>query len=143
MREEAQAGIVGCGSIGGERLLQVFADPKQKQLRPVVMNTWREMGYREIVPLMINLLEEHDAFWSQQIVGKGWWGDQTNPELTARRQEVFSEIVNAVRALGAFRDPRAKQALELTKRRWALAYFDNPQVVEECDLALRELTAAK
>lgn len=143
MREEAKTGIVGCGNIGGERLLQVFADPKQKQLRQVVMGMWREMGYREMVPLMINLLEEHDAFWAQQIVEKDWWGDQTNPELTARRQEVFGEIVNAVRALGSFRDPRAKEALELTRRRWAMMYFDNPQIVEECDTALRELARAK
>lgn len=143
MREEARAGIVGCGKAGGEKLLQVFADPKQKRLRQTVMNMWREMGYREIVPLMINLLEEHDAFWIKQFLEKDWWSDQTNPELTARRQEVYGEIFNAVRALRAFRDPRAKDVLELTRRRWVMMNFDNPQIVEECAAALRELTVTK
>lgn len=140
-REEARAGMVGCGATGGERLLQIFADPKQKRLRQVILSVWKEMGYREIVPLLVNLLEEHDAFWAQQIVGKGWWSDQSDPDRTERRQEVYGEIVDAVRALGSIRDPRAKAALELTKRRWSLAYFDNPELVQECDQALRALKA--
>jgi hypothetical protein len=142
MREEARDGIVACGAVGGERLLQVFADPTHKHLRHVIMRMWQEMCYREVVPLLINLLEEHDAFWGKQTFEKGWWGDQTNPELTARRQEVFGEIVDAVRTLGELRDPRAKDAIELTKRRWTLAFYDSPQIVEECITARRRLNEA-
>lgn len=139
MREEAREGLVGCGAVGGDRLVQVFANPKHKNLRHLILGMWPQMGYRGSVPLLINLLEEHDAFWSLQKIEKGWWGDQADPELTARRQEVFGEIVDAVRAVGSLRDPRAKAALELTKRRWSLAYFDNPEIVQACDQALRAL----
>jgi len=38
-------------------------------------------------------------------------------------------------------DPRARPAIEKTRKRWVANHFENPQIVEECDAALKVLAA--
>jgi hypothetical protein len=102
---------------------------------------WRDMGYRESTPLLIDLLKQHDRFWAEQRLQKGWWNDFSNPEQTERRRDIYGEVYAGVYTLRSFRDPSAKEVLELTRKRWSAINFDNKQIVEECDAALRELAA--
>jgi hypothetical protein len=140
MKEEAREGMVACGKPAGARLNELFADPKHKKLRYEIIQMWREMGYRENTVLLIDLLKQHDRFWAEQRLQKGWWNDYTNPDQpTDLRRDIYGEVYGAVCALRSFRDPRAKEALEMTRKRWVAINFDNTQIVEECGAALREL----
>jgi hypothetical protein len=141
MKAEAREGIVSCGQPAGARLKDLFADAKHKNFRYDIIRMWRDMGYRESTPLLIDLLKQHDRFWAEQRLQKGWWNDFSNPEQTDRRRDIYGEVYAGVYALRSFRDPRAKEVLELTRKRWSAINFDNPQIVEECDAALRELAA--
>ena len=141
MKEEATEALVACGATAGEGLKDVFTDPRHRAFRSQIIRMWRDMKYREIAPVLISLLKEHDRFWAAQDLKKGWWGDDSKPELTRRRQDVYGEVYAAAYTLRAFRDPGAKDVLELTRTRWAAINFDNKQIVEECEAALRELSA--
>lgn len=139
MKEEARAGVVSCGETAGKRLKAVFDNPQYTHLRQDIIRIWRDVGYKEIAPLLIELLERHDKFWAEQDLKEGWWNTDVGSELTRRRRQVYGEIYYTVAALRSFRDPRAKETLELTKRRWESINFDNPQIVEECRAALGAL----
>ncbi len=141
MKAEARDGIVACGDFAGGRLKEVFNDPKRHNLRYTIIRMWRDMGYRPIAPFLIDLLVQHDRFWKDQDLKKGWWNDWSDPKLTRRRQDIYGEVYGAVYTLRSFGDPKAKDALEMTRKRWSAINFDNPQIVEECDAALRELAA--
>jgi hypothetical protein len=141
MKEEASAGIVACGAKAGERLKSDFADPKYRNFRYQILRMWGDMNYREIAPDLIALLKEHDRFWAAQELKKGWWNDDSKPELTSQRQEIYGEVYAAACTLRTLCDPRAKDVLELTRARWSAIKFDNTQIVEECESALRELAA--
>jgi hypothetical protein len=141
MKEEARDGIVTCGEAAGERLKDVFTDPLRRNLRYTIFRMWREMGYRPIAPFLIDLLIRHDRFWEAQDLKKGWWSDESDPELTRRRQDIYGDVYGAVYTLRSFGDPKAKDALEMTRKRWSAIEFDNKQLVEECEGALRELAA--
>ena len=90
-----------------------------------------------------HLLAGHDGYWEGQKLAKGWWNDGSDPALQARRREVYGEVYAAVCALRSFKNPGARDALELTRRRWAAVGFENRQIVEECEAALSELAATK
>ena len=62
-----------------------------------------------------------------------------NSERTRQRRDIYGEVYYGVCALRAFRDAKAREILETTKDRWQTIAFDNPQIVEECEAALREL----
>jgi hypothetical protein len=141
MKEEASDGIATCGKAAGERLKAVFTDPKHHNLRDNIFHLWRDMGYRPIAPFLIDLLIQNDKFWAGQDLKKGWWSDQSDPELTRRRQDIYGDVYGAVYTLRSFGDPKAKDALEMTRKRWSAINFDNTQIVEECEAALRELAA--
>lgn len=141
MKNEATEGIVACGATAGERLKDIFADPKYRHFRTDIMRMWRDMKYREITPVLIELLKEHDQFWAAQDLKTGWSNDTSKPELTNQRREIYGEVYTAAYTLRALRDPKAKDVLELTRARWSAINFDNKQIVEECELALRELAA--
>ena len=141
MKAEARDGIVACKEVAGEKLKDIFSDPKHKRMRYEIFRMWRDMGYREVAPLLIDLLKQHDRFWATQRLEKGWWSDHSNPELTGLRQDIYGEVYAGVFTLRAFRDPKAKEVIEMTRKRWAAINFDNKQIVEECDGALRELLA--
>jgi hypothetical protein len=141
MKQEASAGIAACGPTAGERLKDVFTDPMHHNLRSQIIWLWRKMNYRPIAPLLIDLLIHHDKFWADQDLKKGWWSDRSDPQLTMRRQDIYGEVYDAVYTLRSFGDPKAKDALEMTRKRWIAVDFDNKQIVEECEAALRELAA--
>lgn len=142
MKAEARAGIVACGQPAGPRLKDLFANPKHTNFRYEIIHMWRDMGYRESVPLLIDLLKQHDRFWAEQRLQKGWWNDYSHPDQqTDRRRDIYGEVYAGVLALRSFRDPKAKAVLELTRMRWSAINFDNTQIVEECEAALRELAA--
>ena len=70
MKEEAREGIVACGTTAGERLKGLFTDPKHHSLRSQIIRMWRDIGHREIAPLLIDLLLQHDQFWAGQDLKK-------------------------------------------------------------------------
>ena len=138
MQWEARNGICLCGNIAGQKLREVFDDPHRTGFRTVIILMWRDIGYREAVPLLIDLLKKHDEFWAQQDLQKGWWNTDVGSSETRRRRQVYSEVYYGVCALRSFKDPAAKEILSITRDRWKTIGFDNPQIVEECEAALRE-----
>ena len=135
---EAREGILSCVPVAGEKLKTIFANPEHRERREDIIRVWRELGYRDAAPILIKLLSDADEFWKTQHLEKGWWNNFEAAE-TRQRQEIYSEMVSAIYALQAFRDPRAKEVLEVTRDRWKAINFDNPQIVEGCEAALRAL----
>lgn len=140
MRSEARSGIVSCGKVAGDRLRSVFSDPKRKQFRQEIILMWRDMGYKESLPLLVELLRKHDRYWAKQKLEKGWWNNDVSSEQTRQRRDVYGEVYYGVCALRAFRDPKVREILETTRDRWKAIAFDNTQIVEECETALQELS---
>jgi len=143
MKSEARVGIVACGAMAGERLKDVFEGPEYSGFRQEIIRMWRDMGYRQVVPLLMDLLKQHDRFWAEQHLQEGWWNDDVASEQTRRRREIYGEVYSGVFALRSFRDARAREVLEMTRERWKAINFDNTQIVEECEAALRELDLAE
>jgi hypothetical protein len=114
MKFEARQGIVSCGKIAGEKLVSVFNDPKHKEFRQGIILIWRDMNYTEAVPLLIHLLEEDDHYWAEQNLTNGWRGAVDDSELVIKRRAIYGEVYYSVAALRTFRDPRSKEAIELT-----------------------------
>lgn len=141
MKSEAGEGIVACGAVAGERLKKLFGNPAHQQFRQRIIRMWRDMGYRPAAPLLVDLLQQHDQFWARQRLEKGWWNDQPDSDLTRRRRDICGEVYTAVYTLRSFRDPRARDVLEATRKRWTEIPLENNLIVEECEAALRELTA--
>jgi hypothetical protein len=137
MTPEARQGIISCGKVAGKGLLVVSQDSKHKDLRYDIIRIWNNVGYKEAVPILINLLKQHDQFWENQDLKKGWWNRDVGSELTRKRRAVYGEIYYTVCALRSFADPRAREAIEITRRRWKSINFENPQIVEECEAALK------
>ena len=67
-----------------------------------------------------------------------WWGGHCNP-ATAERHAPYTEVYYGVSTLRKFKVPFAKPILTKTRERWVAINFDNDQIIEECDLALKEL----
>ena len=140
MKPEATYGIISCGMVGAEELRRLFDDPQYGRFRDEILAMWVRMGYKQAVPLVIELLKKHDQFWARQQLEKGWWNKDPESELTRRRQAVYGEVYSGVYLLRNFPDPRAKEVLELTRNRWKSLAFENPQIVDECEAALRALS---
>ncbi len=140
-KPEAAEGIAACGMVAGPYLRKLFDDPKHKNLRPDIIRIWGDVRYEGCVDLLIDLLKQHDKFWAKQELKKGWWNADVGSELTRRRRETYSEVFCSVIALAKIGKPRAKEAIELTKRRWEAIDFSNPQIVEESERALKLLSS--
>jgi len=141
MKCEAREEIISCGKTAGEQLKKVFDDPEHAEFREDIILMWRDIGYSEVVPLLIDLLEKHDQFWAKQNLQKGWWNKDVGSDQTRRRRDVYGEVYYGVCALRTFKDRRAKSVIDKTRTRWRAINFDNPQIVEECEAALQELSA--
>ncbi len=139
MKPEAKAGIIACGPVAGDRLRTIFADPKHNRIRQTIILMWRDMQYRQAAPLLIELLWKHDRYWAKQTLEEGWWNSSVDSEQTRQRRDIYGEVYYAVCALRAFRLPETRKVLEATRDRWKAIDFDNPQIVEACEAALREL----
>lgn len=120
-----------------EFLLGVFDDPGFRGSRQFIIALWGKTRCQPSVAVLIDLIEKHDRFWARQKLAKGWWNDSaSDPNLTRERRRVYVEVYQAVIALRTIGDPRAREAVELTLRRWKAINFENPQIVEECEKAL-------
>ena len=140
-KNEAKDGITACGKAAGPYLLEVFNDPEHERLRSGIIRIWGEIQYEECVDLLIARLNDHDKFWAVQELEPGWWNADVHPPLKRQRQQRYSEMYSALIALRKIGDPSAREAIELTKRRWETINFENPQIVEACDKALKALSA--
>ena len=143
MKNEAKAGIISCGAVAGNRLRELFDNPDYSGFRGEIILMWRDMGYRDSVPLLIDLLKTHDEFWATQDLQTNWWNSDLGSVETGRRRQIYSEVYYSVCALRSFNDPRAEAVLTLTRDRWQSIGFDNPQILEECEAALRKLQEEK
>ena len=101
------------------------------------------MYYTNVAPMLIELLKDHDQFWAKQKLTADWWNTDVGSKLTEERRANYGEIYYSVAALRTFHFLRAKEAIELTKKRWEAIHFDNPQIIEECDAALGEFANRK
>ena len=138
MKNEARDGLQTCGNIAGASLRANFDAPEYKEYREDIIYFWRDIKYREAIPLLIDLLKKNDHYWATQTLETGWWNKDVDSALTKTRRQIYGEIYVAVYTLGAFHDPRAKEVLQLTRQRWAALNFENKQIVEECDRALKD-----
>ncbi|MFH1742730.1 MAG: hypothetical protein ABIH23_27300 [bacterium] len=138
MTSEVKDGILSCGEIAGDNLMNFFQDSEYARLRDDIILMWGDIGYQKAVPVLIDLLEQHDKFWQIQDLKKDWWNTDINSEITRERRKLYGEVHHAVYALRVLGDPRAKEAIELTRKRWETIDFENPQIVEECDTAVRK-----
>lgn len=137
---ETKYGIISCGDAGGKRLVSIFQDPAHKDFREDIISIWRDMYYSEAAPLLIQLLKEHDGFWAEQKLEGDWWNVDYRSALTKKRQDIYGEDYHILGALRRFRDPRSREVLELVRSRWKSIKMDNnPQMLEECEAALKEL----
>ena len=139
MQSEAKEGILSCEKITGDYFIKVFDDPAYKNFRDDIILIWRDTKYRECIPFLIELLKQHDKFWAKQKLEEGWWNNDINSELTKQRREIYGEVYHGIYTLRSFNDPRTREVIEMTRDRWKSINFDNPQIVEECEAALKEL----
>jgi len=135
---EARKGIVAAGAVAGPYLFSVYQSHWESNVRSDVIRAWAEIRWAGSVDLLIGLLKDHDQFWAGQKLDAGWWNANVDSILTQRRRDSYGEIYSAVYALGQIGDARAKEAIELTRERWMAIKFENPQIVEECDRAMKQ-----
>jgi hypothetical protein len=137
-RSEAKEAIMACGEVAGPCLRKLFVDPAGRDVRADVIWNWGKLRYDGCVDLLIDLLEKHDSFLGEQELRKDWWKyGAAGSELGRRCWAIHRETQMAISALGRIGNPRAREAIELTKRRWET--FANPHMVGACDWALAEL----
>jgi hypothetical protein len=115
----------------------VYRSTHDSNVRQDVILAWARIRWGGCVEELTKLLQQQDRFWSNQELEAGWWNKDPDSPLTRLRREAYGEVHASVHALRQIGDPRARDVLEMTRRRWAAINFDNPQIVEECDAALR------
>jgi len=136
LESKAREGLLTCGAAAGPLLLPSFTDRRHAARRQDIIALWGETGWRGGVPVLTDLLKEHDGFWARQDLRPGWWNADVESALTQRRRDAYGEVHASVIALGRIGDARAREAIEATRRRWGGIGFENPQIVEACDRAL-------
>lgn len=142
-RCEARGAILTCGEVAGPYFLDVFENTQKEYLQDDIIKIWARIKYKDCVPLLISLLEEHDKFWAKQKLEKGWWNSDENSERRKKRRQIYGEVYHSVYALKEIGDFSAIPVIELTKDRWESIGFDNPQIVEECAEALKKFEEIK
>jgi hypothetical protein len=139
---EARKGITDCGEMSAHYLRRVFNDPGLARLRADVIDIWGDLRFEPSVETLIGVLQENERFWSAQQLDADWWNRDYESELTRERKQKYREVFSSVIALGKIGDSRALEAIQVTKHRWDLINFENPQIVEACDAALAKLRQA-
>ncbi len=134
-RDEAGAGIVAAGPVAGPYLMGIYQQSWESNKRQEIIIMWGQIKYTGCTDLLIELLKKEEDYWSQQKLPPGWW----NAENPSREQwrDHYGQVYSAVYALDQIHDPRARDAIELTLKRWERIKFDNPQIVQECETALK------
>ncbi len=138
MKQEAKDGIISCGKTGLDNLVNVFKDSKDHNLRQDIILIWYRNGYKESAPILIDLLKQNNKFWENQHLDKNWWNHDLGSELNEKRRGIYGEIYYATSALRSFKDPKAKEAIELTLKRWKDSDVGNGQIREECEAYFKE-----
>ncbi|HPO08188.1 MAG TPA: hypothetical protein PLZ55_05930 [bacterium] len=142
LTSEARDGIISCGDIAGEKLMDLFDDPDYKKIRIDIIEIWQKVGYKEAIPTLLELLAKHDQFWSGQDLKKGWWNENPDSELTLRRREICledPETLYVLNALGAFQDPKARELLDKIYARWKSFDGEGGSILQACEYVLQEL----
>jgi hypothetical protein len=121
---EARQGLIACGDVAGPSLVGIFHDPRHQDRRLDIIHMWGEMRYKGAVDVLSDLLKAAD------------------PQQAPKPQELSREVSEAVYNLGEIGDPRAIDAIMLTKQRWQkYGKFEGRRIVEACDSALTLLKA--
>ncbi len=134
---EARDGLLACGPEAGAALLAVFDDPKHKDMREDIILFWGQARYEGCVDTLIGLLKHHDQFWAKQDLQKGWQNPALASPEAKERQQFHGEVYRSVTTLRVIGDPRAREAVELTQRRWQATNLDNSEIAGECTAALK------
>lgn len=142
-QKKVRDGIIATGKAATPRLIQLFDDPQHAGHRRDIISLWSKIGDPEVVPILIRVLEEHDTYWARQDLQKGWWNTDVASDLTQQRRTLYGEVYCGVCALKSINDPRARPTIQITRDRWAAINFDNKQIVEACDEALKTLPAPR
>jgi len=139
MADEAFDGIVAAGAAAaGPALATMFAATDHRH-RTEIIGAWGRMRYAGAVDTLVAVLRTTDLYWSTQRLSGDWWNAAAGSPLTLQRQERYGDVFEAVIALHKIGDRRAKPTIELTLRRWKAINFRNPQIVDECEAALRDV----
>jgi hypothetical protein len=141
--DEAGKTLVAIGAPAGPYLLGVYKRTYDRNLRDQIIRMWGAMGWRDCSDLLIDLLKKTDEYWARQKLEAGWWNRDVSSAVTSERREQYGLVYSSVWALRQFRQAKAREAIELTRKRWAAINFENKQIVEECDAALKELAEAR
>jgi hypothetical protein len=145
----ARQGLASCGKSAGVRLRKLFNDPQHQLLRTDIIKLWGEIGYTDGAEVLIGLLKEHDKFWTQQKLEKGWWHDDSRPEVTEKHKKNYYEGYHAVMALRLIGDRDALDAIRLTRARWETIELNTPErggppsLLNACRYVLKELEGKK
>ena len=138
-RNEARDGIVAAGgTVAGPYLMGIYQESWDPNVRQEIIRMWADMRYAGCVDLLISLLETDDQFWAKQDLKPGWWN--AGGPMRSIQRDRYSEVFGSVYALGQIGDPRAKDAIEQTRKHWLTIPFENKQIVEQCDTALKAFT---
>ena len=134
---EARKGILDCGKIGAAYLQQLFDDPILYGLREDIIGIWGDLRFEPAVDPLITVLKQNERFWSEQPLEEGWWNNSVESELGKERRRNYRELYSSVVALGKIGNPRATEAIQLTRKQWVL--IDYSEIIKECDAALAKL----
>lgn len=139
LKGEARDALKGCGALVGPMLLAYFDNSPYTNARGEIIEMWVAVKYTDCVPILINILTRLDRFWAAQKLEGNWW-ERWNSESNRKRRTQYDEVRHAVWGLSELGDPRAKDALEMTKRRWESISFLNKDIVEMCESALKKMS---
>jgi len=139
LKGEARDGLKGCGALVGPMLLAYFNNSRYTNARQQIIEMWVAVKYTDCVPILISILTRLDGFWAAQKLEGKWW-ERRDSELGRERRKQYDEVRRAVWGLCQLDDPRAKDSLEMTKRRWESINFPNKDIVEMCERALKRMS---
>ena len=135
----ARKALVACGPAAGPCLLALFDRFEARPRRTDIIRMLCELKYAGAVEPLIALLETHDRHFALCTKAPGW---KSADASTGDNRQRYGEIYYGAAALRALGDSRARDVLERTLARWREIGFSDPQIVEECTAALRELPQA-
>jgi len=139
-RREARDALIACGTAAGPPLLKLFINPGYHWLRQDILHVWTQTRYEGCVDALVELLKQQDAFWARQKLEEDWWTRSVEFGLLNWRREAHVELLMAVHLLAVVGDARAKEAIELTQRRWEGGQWGGNVVVESCKKALEAIS---
>jgi len=135
VRNEAMAQIEACGALGAKKLGSVFFDVKPGYEQVFIMAFWQQIGYREGTPILSEMLEREDQFWSIQDMHDKSWYPNIPGTLSMAKNESFNKILFAMRTLNILGGgDQATPAVEMTKKRWnSYDPTGAHELIKECD----------